>query len=114
MYSYIYIYAKSLSIRLLKKADYIHILVNNATVNIGVYVSFQISVFVFLVYLPSIGNAGSFDSPIFSFLRSLHTVFQSGYTNSQSYQQCTEILFSVYPHQHLLFVVVLMILTGVK
>ena len=64
----------SLSTHLLKNADYIHILVNNATMNVGVYVSFQISVFVFFVYLLSSGNAGSFDSSIFSFLRSLHTV----------------------------------------
>ena len=55
----VYVYTTSLSIHLLKKADYIHILVNNAAINVGVYVSFQISVFVFFIYLPS-GNAGSF------------------------------------------------------
>ena len=46
-----------------------HILaiVNNVTINIGVHVYFQISVFIFSGYIPWNGIAGSYGSPIFSF-----------------------------------------------
>ena len=54
-----------------------HILaiVNNASMNIGVSVPFQRSIFVFLGYILSSGITRSYCISIFRFFRKLHTVF---------------------------------------
>ena len=77
-------------------------LVNISAVNTGVQVSFLIMVF--SRYMPMSGIAGSYGSCVFSFVRKLHTILPSGYTNLHSHQQCRRVPFSLHPRQHLLSV----------
>ena len=74
-------------------------IVNNTTINIRVYVAFQINVFMFLGYVPRSGISLSYGS-VCSFLKNLHTVFQGGCTDLHSCQH-----YSLFPTSLPTFVV---------
>ena len=94
---------------------HILVIVNNAAVNIGVLMFFQISVLGSFRYVPKSEISGSKGRPIFNFLRCLHTAFHSGCTSLHSHQQCKNVPLSPHPRQHLFNdLLMIAILTGVK
>ena len=98
--------------------DCFHILVavNNVAINIGVLMFCWIRDLGFFAYIARSGLAQSKGSSSLNFLRYFHTAFHSGCTNLHSHQTCKRVPLSLHPHQHLLFVDLLMIaiLTGVR
>ena len=102
-------YIFSVSINLLV-VFHILTIINNELVNIELYISFQISIFIFFSYIPNNGITGAYSGSIFRFY-CLH----SGCINLHFYQHCTRIPFSPH-HEHLLIADFLMtgIFTGMK
>ena len=84
-------------------------IVSCGAMNIGVHVSFQISVFIFSRYIPRSGIAALSGSSIFSLFRDLYTVSQTSDTSLHSHQQGASVPFTLHPFQQLLFVDFLML-----
>ena len=92
-------------------------IVNNTAMNTGLHIFFQISVlglFGYTSFLWSFGIAVIL-LLIFWGISILFSYLCRG-TSLHSHQQCTDVLFSSYPHQYLSFVglMIVAILTGVR
>ena len=79
--------------------------VNNATMTMGVQISFHVSVSISFRYVPRGRIAGLHGRSVFKVWGNLHTIFYSGCTSLHSHQQCTEVSFSPHLCKHLLFLV---------
>ena len=88
---------------------HILVFVNNATMNIGMHISFQIIAFILFRKISKSGIDGLYGSFIFIFLRKRHTVFHSCFTNLHFHQQKSRVPFFPTSLPILLFIVFLII-----
>ena len=94
-------------------------IVNNTAVNTEGQISLWHSYFIFFGHIPEVGLLGDLKWLFltFFFFKNFHAVFRRADANLHSPQQCTRVLFSPPPHQHLLrplaFLIVA-ILTGTR
>ena len=94
---------------------HILVIVNNASMNVGVFMFFWISVLGSFRYISRSGITGLKDRSVFNFLRYLHTAFHSGCTSVLSHQQCKWTELSPHLCQHLfLYLLMMAILTSVR
>ena len=91
-------------------------IVNIAAMNMGMQISFQISVFLFFWKIPSSIISGSCGNPIFNFLRNLPTVFYSGAPVCSPISCGNFQRWLFLPSQYFLLIIlqILAILTGVR
>ena len=88
-------------------------IVSSVAMNIGVHVLFQIMVF--SRYMPRNGSAGTYCSPIFSFLRNFHTVLHIECTSLYAHQPYIEgFLFSTPSPAFIVYRCLMAILTSVR
>ena len=103
----VYVYLQILSqLSVDRHLDCFHVsdIVNSATVNTVVHISFQIRVFTFSIYMyPGVGLDHT--SALFlGFLRHIHSVVHSGYADVHFHKSYRKDPFFSHPLQHLLFV----------
>ena len=77
-------------------------IVNNTVTNLAIQVPLWDNYFISPSYLPRIGIARLYRNCIINFLRNLHTVFHSGSTHIQCFQQCTKVPFASHLHQYMM------------